>query len=183
MSNLSLNQSVGCSVQRANGNLFNEFSPKGKFHIEIHRKDGTIEKFDITNGITNVGKNMLLGVMFHGDTPSTTWYIGLVDNAGFSAFSASDTSASHAGWTESSAYSESVRQTWTAGAASGQSITNSVALTFTCNTNSTVLHGVFVIDVSTKGGSTGNLWSTAAFNSNVSCNSGDLVKVTYTVSC
>ena len=69
--------------------------------------------------IVDVGLNHILETEFHSGAQVTTWYIGLVDNAGFSAFANADTMASHAGWAESSAYTEANRPTWTAGAAGG----------------------------------------------------------------
>ena len=175
MDKMQLNDSVGVNVVRAMPTI------RGKFNVQ-HIRDGiVIGDYEFPNGITNVGKNSLLGVYFHADTQISTWYVGLVDNAGFSAFAAADTMSSHAGWTESTAYSEATRNEWTEDAAASQSITNSTALTFTMNGTATI-KGIFVVSNSTKGGTTGTLWSTAAFASTVAVNSGDLLKVTYTVS-
>lgn len=181
---LNFQEDHGVAVQR--GRKVEEgFKFRGHAHVEFFCKGEVVPWHveDHDNLVVNVGKNMVLGVQFHGDTPSTTWYIGLVNNTSFSAFAAGDTMASHTGWLESAAYSESVRQTWTVGASSGQAITNGTAATFTCNTDSTVLKGIFITDVSTKSGTTGNLWAATAFSANVTCNNGDTIKVTYTVSC
>lgn len=153
----------------------------GRFHVECYDKNGNLRwKEDITNGITNVGKNKLLDVMFHADTPVTTWYIGLVDNAGFTAFADADTMASHAGWSEFTAYSESTRVEWTEGAAASQQITNASPVSFSINASGTV-HGIFVVSDSTKSGTTGILWATAALAANRAVNNGDSLKITYTV--
>jgi hypothetical protein len=111
----------------------------------------------------------------------TTWYIGLVENAGFSAFANADTMASHAGWAESSAYTEANRPTWTAGAAASRQITNAATVDFSINASVTI-KGLFIASNNTKGGTTGTLWSTAAFGSRVALNNGDTLKVTYTLS-
>jgi hypothetical protein len=158
------------------------FRPAGKFKIEHRDKTGKlIGVYDVPNGIVDVGLNSILGVYFHSDTQITTWYIALVDNAGFSAFANADTMASHAGWTESTVYSNSTRVSWGPGASASRSITNSTTADFTINGTAT-LKGIFITSNSTKGGTTGTLWSTAAFGSTVSVNNGDTLKITYTVS-
>lgn len=156
---------------------------KGKFHIEHYNKAGElIGKYEVPNGIVDVGLNHILETEFNGGTPITAWYIGLVDNAGFSAFANADTMASHAGWVEThTTYSAGTRPEWTAGTAASRSITNAVTVDFSM-TGTITVKGIFITSVSTKGGSTGTLWSTAAFASNVTANNGDTLKVTYTVS-
>lgn len=154
---------------------------KGRFAIEHVRNGKVIATYDIPNGITDVGLNNLLDVAFHSATQITAWYIGIIDNASFSALAAGDTMASHAGWIESTAYSEPVRQTWGAGSPSARSITNASPAVFSINGTAT-LKGIFVTSVSTKSGTTGTLWSTAAFASNIAVASGDSLRVTYTVS-
>lgn len=161
--------------------ISNCFALKGKFLFEVIRNGVVIAAFSVPNGITDVGLNHILNTEFDAGTPVTTWYIGIVDNASFSAFAAGDTMGSHAGWIEMTAYTEAVRQTWGAGAASARSITNAVQATFSINATKT-LKGVFITSDSTKSGTTGTLWSTAAFASTVGVISGDSVKVTYTVS-
>ena len=154
----------------------------GLYNFELFRAGELIDQEQFYNGIVTAGKNSLLGVSFHADTQITAWYMGLIDNAGFSALSAADTMSSHAGWSESTAYSESVRQTWTAGAASSGSITNSSAVVFSINGTAT-LYGAFVTSGSAKSGTTGTLWSTGAFSTTKSVINGDSVRLTYTVSC
>ena len=155
---------------------------RGRYHVQLFDKNGNL-KNDLTgpNGITDVGLNAILDIMFHADTQITTWYVGLIDNAGFSALAAADTMASHSGWAESTDYTEGTRVEWTEGAAAPRSITNSATLDFSINATVTI-NGIFVNSVSTKGGSTGTLWATASFSSPVSATSGDTLKVTYTVS-
>lgn len=155
---------------------------KGKWHVEHHRNGKKIAEWDFKNGIVNVGKNDALNVLFVSGTQHTTWYVGLIDNASFSAFASSDTMASHAGWIENTAYAETNRVTWTPGSSSGQSVTNGTAFTFTINSGGT-LKGVFITTDNTKSGTSGVLWSTAAFPSPVVVSNGDVFKLTYTVSC
>ena len=154
----------------------------GIFHIQHLDKDGNIKnEFDAPNGITNVGLNHILDTQFNGGTAVDPWYVGLIDNAAFSALAAADTMASHAGWAESAAYTEGTRVEWTAGAASGRAVTNAATLDFSINATVTI-NGIFVTSVNTKSGTTGVLWATASFSSAVSATNGDTLKVTYTVS-
>jgi hypothetical protein len=155
---------------------------RGRFRVEHFDKDGKLKAvYQVPNGIVDVGLNKILEDMFNGGTQSGTWYIGLVDNSGFSAFANADTLASHAGWSESTAYSETARPEWTAGTAASRSITNASTVDFSINATVT-LKGIFIADDSTKGGTSGTLWSTAAFASNVAAVNGDTLKITYTVS-
>jgi len=154
----------------------------GFFEVEIWRKDKCIGH-EFFNGITNEGLNNLLGVGFHGDTQQTTWYALLISVTSYSALSASDTMASHTGWTESVAYSESVRQTWTCGSPSSKSITNATEMTFTISVDGTVIKGIAICSDNTKSGNTGKLWSTGLFTTgDQTLLSGDLLKVKYTAS-
>lgn len=157
------------------------FRPKGKFTIQHIRDGKLLAVYEVPNGIVDVGVNHILETEFNGGTPITSWYIGLINNSGFSALANADTSASHAGWTETSAYDEATRPEWTAGTAASRSITNSVTVDFTMNATVTV-KGIFIISNSTKGGTTGVLWSTAAFGSTVPLADNDVLKVTYTLS-
>ena len=157
---------------------------KGKFHIEHRNAKGElIGKYDITNGITNEGKDLLLDVMFNDGTQvaNNSWFLGLIDLSGFTALADADTMASHAGWSELTAYTEANRPGWGSGAAASQSTTNASPVTFSPNATNTV-KGIFATSNNTKGGTTGTLWATALFSADVPVNNGDSLKVTYTVS-
>jgi len=159
----------------------NSLEVAGQFSFELLKKDGSIQKIEALNAVTNVGKNGLLDIMFNDGTQLTTWYCGLVNNASFTAFApTTDTMDSHAGWIEFTGYTEGTREEWTSGAASSQSITNSTAMEFTINATAT-LKGAFIASNSTKSGTTGTLWSTVAFSNTVAVESGDVFRVTYTL--
>lgn len=156
---------------------------KGRWKIEHFNKDGELlGVYDVPNGITDAGLNYLLDAGFDAGTPVTSWYIGLIDNAGFSALANADTMASHTGWAENTAYSNSTRPQWTCGAASSRAITNASTVDFNINTNSQSINGLFITSNSTKSGTTGTLWSTASFGSPVALNNGDVLKTTYSLS-
>jgi len=158
----------------------NALGMKGFFVVEHIRGGKTIAKEEIKNAATNVGLNLMLDAMFTGATAISSWYMGLIDNANYSAVANDDTMASHAGWQESVAYSESARPAWGVGAAGSQSVTNATAVDFTINA-SAVIKGIFVTSDSTKSASTGTLWATSIFSSARTVNSGDVLKLTYTV--
>ena len=151
---------------------------RGRFHVKHYDKhNNLIGEYDLQNGVTTEGKNKLFDVMFHGSTPVDPWYIGLIDNTGWTVEAAADTLASHAGWTEFTSYSGS-RKEWTEGAASSQSITNGTSVDFAITATGT-LKGIFI--ASAASGSSGTLWATADFASLVSVSNGDTLKITYTV--
>jgi len=152
------------------------------FKLE-HARDGKIiDVQEFHNDIVTEGKNQLLDIMFRAQTQLTAWYLGLIDNSGFSALAAADVMNSHAGWTEFTNYSQANRVQWSPIAASAGSITNTTAATFDI-TGSGTLYGGFVTSNNTKAGTTGRLWATAAFNTTKPVANGDQIKLTYTVSC
>ncbi len=153
----------------------------GQFTLQHLRNGKIINEIDLLNGITNEGLNKLLDVMFHNEAQITVWYIGLIDNASFSALAAADTMASHAGWIENADYDEANRVTWAEDAAAARAITNSTPADFTMNSTETI-KGIFITSNNTKSGTTGTLWSTAAFGSTVSVVDNDVLRVSYTVS-
>ena len=163
-------------------NFTSKLQLNGCFLIEHRNKAGKlIGVYRIPNGIVDVGLNMILESQFRGGAQSSTWYIGLVDNSGWTGWAAGDTMGSHAGWSESTVYAAGTRPQWTAGAAAARQMTNAATVDFAINGAAT-LKGIFVVDDNTKGGSAGTLWATAAFSSTVSVSSGDTLKITYTVS-
>lgn len=159
----------------------NNLTIGGYFTIECRDKDGRLKWSDrLKNGVCNAGLTDLLDVYLRQQANST-WYIGLIDNSGYSAIAAADTSASHAGWTESTDYTAATRQAWGPSAAASQSITNGSAVSLTMNATKTI-KGAFLISNSTKGGSTGTLFCTALFSQgNRSVVNLDVLAITYTV--
>lgn len=178
---LRMSNRAHATVDRARGSK-QDFRPAGKFVIEHYDANGNLKgKYDVPNGIVDVGLNHILETEFRSGSQITTWYIGLIDNSGFSALAAADTMGSHAGWTENTDYDEASRPTWSPGAAASRQITNGTTVDFTMNDTATI-KGIFITSNNTKGGSTGTLWSTAAFGSTVAVAASDVLKVTYTLS-
>lgn len=116
----------------------------------------------IENIVVNQGLDHALDVTLSAGTQIATWFLGLTD--GTPTVAAGDTPASHVGWAEVTAYSETVRQTWLDAGVSAQSVSNSAAAaTFTININGTIIGGAFLISVNTKAGTTGTLYAAGAF--------------------
>lgn len=177
-----LKQGLTLVIEKLGFYIQDQIGPRGKFHVE-HWRDGVmLSQTEFANGVTTGGKNYLLGVAFQSVTQLTAFAIGLIDNASFSALSAADTMASHAGWLESVAYSQSTRVAWGPGAPSGAAITNGTAASFTMNATAAI-NGIFVNSDNTKSGTSGTLWSTGSFASVVNVVSADVLKITYSVSC
>lgn len=152
--------------------------------VQCFDKHGKLKwEEEVFNGIVDVGIQYMENVAFRSATSQINpWYIGLVDNSGFSAFANADTMSSHTGWSEFTNYSEATRPEWTADAAASRAITNSTTVDFSINGAGGTVKGIFVTSNNTKSGTTGTLWSTAAFSSNAVVTNGDTLKITYTVS-
>jgi hypothetical protein len=160
----------------------------GKFKVECFDKNGNLKwEAENHNLVVNGGLQYMCGTALTTTTQITTWYIGLYGAGSTNNPAAGDTMASHAGWTEVTPYSNATRPscTFTAATNANPSVaTNSgSAAAFTINATSTV-GGAFLVSNSTKGGSTGTLFSAADFSSpgDRSVVSGDTLNVTYTFS-
>jgi hypothetical protein len=134
------------------------------------------------NLVVNQGLNNLLDNQLSASSYTAAWYMGLIDSSGWSEIAAGDTAASHSGWTESTAYSQSNRPTTAWSAASSQSKSLSSALTFSINATATIKGG-FLISNATKGGTSGTLFSARLFTGgDKSVANGDTLSVSYTAS-
>lgn len=160
----------------------------GVFTIQCHDKDGNLKWEDSShNLVVNVGLQDMNAKYFTGSSYTAAWYLGLYGAGASNTPAASDTMSSHAGWTEVTAYSQSTRPACSFGTpttADPSVATNSVSpATFSINATTTV-GGAFLTSNSTKGGTTGILFSAADFSSpgDRSVVSGDTLSVTYTFS-
>lgn len=157
----------------------------GVFHFKCYDKDGNLKWEDSAhNLVTNVGLKNMNENHFSGSGYTATWFLGLVNNSPSPSYAAGDTAASHAGWVESAAYTQSARPTVTFGTATTADpsvIDNSGAVdVFTMNATVDIA-GAFLISNSTKSGTTGILFSASTFQSpgSRSVVSGDTLNVTY----
>lgn len=178
---------VGCTVDKNSG-VSESSVGKGVYKVQCIGADGQIKwEEEMSNLTTNVGRQNMNAVYFSSSSATATWYLGLVDGASAPTYANGDTALTHTGWTENTGYSNATRVTCTFGTATTASpsvITNSASpAAFTMNATSTIA-GAFLISNSTKGGTTGTLFSEASFSSpgNRSVVSGDTLNVTYTFS-
>lgn len=152
----------------------------GRFDIEVYQSGDLVSAFSASNGITTVGKNSVLDIAFRSQS-QLSWYIGLIDNTNFSAVNALDTMASHAGWSELTAYLESTRPAWVPAPAANGGITSSSAASFDMVGTAGYIRGVFICSHATKADTSGILWSTAIFDAEY-YNSSTFFLVNYTLS-
>ncbi|MGD9381501.1 MAG: hypothetical protein PVI03_03575 [Candidatus Thorarchaeota archaeon] len=153
-----------------------ELKLRGNFHVECFDKDGNLKWVEEGhNLVVNEGLNHILDVQFHAETQVTTWYVGL---KGTGSEAAGDTLASHAGWSEITAYTGD-RKEFVEGAASSQQISNTGNAASFSITGTATVAGAFICSVST--GSAGKLFCVADFSSPRSVDNGDTLNVTYTI--
>jgi hypothetical protein len=135
------------------------------------------------NAVALVGKNDLLDKYFAGSAYTASWFVGLIDGAGFTVGpQESDTMVSHTGWVGNTNYSQGARPAVTWSAASGKAKSSSAPCTFSITSNINIVGG-FLVNDSTKGGTAGILYSAGLFvQGSRSLLSGDVLQVNLTVS-
>jgi hypothetical protein len=134
------------------------------FIVECRDEHGKLKwREEIKNLVVNAGLDDALDKYFKGSAYTAAHYVGLT--TGTPSFAAGDTLASHAGWTEVTAYDEATRQLAVWGAVGSQQVSNTASkATFTISTDSTTLGGAFLATNNVKGGSTGSLYGGGAFS-------------------
>ena len=148
-------------------------APHCRYAVECRAPDGSLkwrEEFD--NLVTTGGADDLLDKYF-GAVVSVGWYMGLLDGTP----AATDTLASHTGWTEQTPYTGN-RPAITWSSASGGSKAGS-AVSYSITASATV-SGAFLASVNT--GTAGILYSAGNFSSSRTVASGDTLNVTPTMS-
>jgi len=156
----------------------------GIFTVKCFDQDGNLKwEESAHNLVVNEGLQDMNTEYFKGVTYTAAWYLGLVTGPGAgNTYAAADTLASHAGWTEDTAYSGS-RQAVTFGTATTADpsvINNSGSPSVFNITGTTTIAGAFLTNVNT--GTSGVLFSVANFQApgDRSVVSGDTLSVTYT---
>ena len=103
-----------------------------------------------------------------------------VDGATSPSYSAGDTMGTHTGWSEYTNYSASTRPAPSWGSASGGSL-STTATSYSINSSGGTVAGAFMVTNSTKGGTSGTLYSAGNFTGGSrTVVSGDTLNVTYT---
>ena len=139
----------------------------GVYEAVCHDKDGNeLWRDKVYNLVTTQGKNDILDKYLAGSAYTAALYMGLVSSASFSAYSAADTAASHAGWLEAGATNaptySGARKTTAWSAASGGAKALSAGLVFTFTGSGTV-KGCFIQTASAVDSTTGVLLSAGNF--------------------
>jgi len=178
---IKLTETSDVSISKSN-NLTETIGVTGHYKVQCLDSDGQVKWTDtIENLVVTVGKNDLLDKYFAGSAYTAAWYMGLVDGASTPTYAAGDTLASHAGWTESTAYSGSNRATvaWNAASAGSKA---STATSFSINATATIA-GALLTVTQVRATTTGVLYSAGSFSGgNRSVANGDTLNVTYTAS-
>ena len=149
----------------------------GVFSVECVGADGKVKwREESHNIVVTTGLQYILDAALAGGTAITSWYVGLIGSS--PTLAAADTPASHSGWNESAAYSNSTRPAWTKTRAA-QTMSNSASkASFSINGTATI-YGAFIISDSAKSGTAGTLLCECAFASSRSVLSGDTLNVQY----
>ena len=154
------------------GGIGEQAEARGRYDVECIGADGRLKwRETIENVVATVGKNLALDTFLAGSAYTVTGpFMGLISATSWSAVSAGDTMASHAGWLEAGGANVPTytgnRPTvaWSA-AASGSKAT-SAALSFAI-TGSGTIKGAFIVfgsgAVATKDSTAGTLWSAGTF--------------------
>ena len=178
---IKLTETTDVSISKSN-DLTETIGVTGHYNVQCLDSDGQVKWTDtIENLVVTVGKNDLLDKYFAGSAYTAAWYMGLVDGASTPTYAAGDTLASHAGWTESTAYSGSNRATvaWNAASAGSKA---STATSFSINATATIA-GALLTVTQVRATTTGVLYSAGSFSGgNRSVANGDTLNVTYTAS-
>jgi hypothetical protein len=157
----------------------------GTYKVQCHEYEGgpLLWEEEIHNLVTTAGGNNMLDNQFSGSSYTAAWYLGLISTTSYTTGPAiGDTSASHAGWTEDQNYSQSTRPAASWNSAASKSKALSSGAVFTMNATTTI-KGCFLINNSTKGGSTGVLYSAGLFSGgDQPVVSGNTLTVSYTAS-
>ena len=162
-----------------------ELKYKNIYRFECFDSLGNLRwREEIENLVTTEGKNDQLTQYFKGSAYTAAFFIGLVNNSGFTAYSSADTAAQIGGtngWAEATPYSNSTRVAWVGGTASGGSIDNTASVAaFSINATATI-RGAFMATASAKNATTGKLYGEADFSNARSVFSGDALNVTVTL--
>jgi hypothetical protein len=178
---------VGGSLAKA-GSADNKLRAGGIFTVECRDKSGNLKwQSKSHNLVVNVGLADMNTKYFKGSGYTAAWYVGIYGPASTNSPSSSDTMASHAGWTEVTAYTNATRPVATFGAATTADpsvIANSASpAQFLINASANV-GGAFLTTGDLPGGTSGVLFSASDFQApgDRVVQSGDTLNVTYTFS-
>jgi len=167
---------------------------EGVYHVVCRDKDGNVKwEEQLPNLVNAVGKQLMLDTLLKGSSYTVVGpFLGLISGAS-PTFAASDTMASHGGWTEFTNYTvggSAVRGTAVFASATSTGTTPSnvttsaaTAITYTITGAGGTVGGCFLVTgsgaSSTQGNTSGTLYSAGAFTTAKITTAGDTVSVTY----
>lgn len=159
----------------------------GVYKLQCVGSDGNVKwEEEMHNLVVNQGLQSMVSVYLDGATQITTWYLGLITGPGSgTTIAATDTLASHTGWTEFTNYTGN-RKTATFGTATtaDPSVIDNTAspASFSISGAGGTVAGAFLCSVDT--GTSGILFSASDFQSpgDRVVVSGDTLNVQYTFS-
>jgi hypothetical protein len=168
---------------------------EGCYHVVCRDADGNVKwEESFPNLVNAVGKQLMFDTLLSGSSYTTVGpFLGLISGAS-PTFAAADTMASHAGWTEFTAYTvggSAVRGSPSfASAATSSGLTPSnvttkagTSVTYTITGAGGTVGGCFLVTgtgaVSTLSNTSGTLYSAGAFATAKVTTVGDTVAVTY----
>lgn len=164
------------------------FDIKGKFTVEIRRNDGTIEREEFSNLVTNEGKIYLLRAGISGEsTAISSWFMGLI-GANITP-SNQDTASAALGtngiYGEITSYTAPTRPQYQCAfsASPTPQINNNNNAAEFLFTAPVTIRGVFIVSSSAKGSNTGVLMCAGLFSSpkSLAINESLIVKYAITV--
>lgn len=152
-------------------------APFFKFRMECLDKNGNRKWEDeFRNTVMIGGKNYLLNNVFQLGTYTQAWYGGIM---GTGTTGTSDGMGTHAGWTETTAYTGTNRPSYNPAAAVGGTSTVA-ALSYSMNGTYTV-GGMFITTNQPVSGTTGTLYSAGFIGTPRTGASGDTINITPTL--
>lgn len=184
-------------TMQANAGAMESLGMVGSYHVECRDKDGNLKWEEaFPNLVVAVGKELMLDTLLSGTSYTTVGpFLGLISGAS-PTFDATDTMASHGGWTEFTAYTvggSAVRGTasFASATSSGASPSNvtskaATAIVYTITGGGGTVGGCFLVTgtgaVDTQSSTAGTLYSAGAFGTAKVTTAGDTVSVTYSTS-
>lgn len=157
-----------------------KIATSGRFWLCYFGPKGVKPEWEVVlrNGPTIEGVNYVLNAGYRGATASSSWYVGLIDNTGYSAPTEDDTHAAHP-WSEFTSIFLSQRAAWSPAAAAGGQLNYSAVASISI-TGDGSLRGAFLANRQATGLAAGSiLYSTAPADSGLSVSAGGTVLAGY----
>ncbi len=152
----------------------------GHYQVRCLDKQGRFKwENEFDNLVVNEGLDYLLDGGLANGTQITAWFVGLLATAPSPLATWTATEIASNDFVD---YSEANLQTWTPGAVSSQSVSNTASTAdFSIDTNSSVIGGAYLISTNAKDTPAGTLYSAGAFTGgDKNADNGDTLQVTAT---